>query len=82
MDHQRTENFRYLKGTVSRDFLLQIFFMNHLSRSPENNTKVITNFFQKFAEIFASQGAPPVSKGEKCDSYSDLLNWLSQSSVV
>jgi hypothetical protein len=25
---------RSVKGTVSRDFLLQIFFMNHLSPSP------------------------------------------------
>ncbi len=24
----------YLKGTVSRDFLLQVFFMNHLPPSP------------------------------------------------
>jgi hypothetical protein len=34
------------KGTVSRDFLLQIFFMNHLPQAPENNTWVISNFFK------------------------------------
>jgi hypothetical protein len=34
------------EGTVSRDFLLQVFFMNHLPQAPENN---------------ASEGAPPVS---------------------
>jgi hypothetical protein len=33
--------------------------MNHLPQHPENNTGV--KFFRKFAEIFASQGAPPVS---------------------
>ncbi len=36
----------WFKGTVSRDFLLQIFFMNHLPPSPENNTRVISNFFE------------------------------------
>jgi hypothetical protein len=44
------------KGTVSRDFLLQVFFMNHLPPSPENNIRVISNFFRKLA----SEGAPPV----------------------
>ncbi len=28
------ECFSMLKGTVSRDFLLQVFFMNHLTPSP------------------------------------------------
>jgi hypothetical protein len=36
-----------VKGTVSRDFLLMVFFF--LDRF---------EFFQKFTEIFASQGAP------------------------
>jgi hypothetical protein len=51
------------KGTVSRDFLFQIFSMNHLapSAAPENNTGVISIFFRKFAEIFTGQGAPQVS---------------------
>jgi hypothetical protein len=51
--------FMLVKGTVSRDFLLLVFFMNtprprvlHLDRF---------EFFRKFAEIYASQGAPPVS---------------------
>jgi hypothetical protein len=34
--------------------------MNHLPPSPENNTKVILKLFE-IAEIFVSQGAPPVS---------------------
>jgi hypothetical protein len=52
-----------IEGTGSRDFfLLLVFCMNqfpprlrvlHLDRF---------KFFRKFAEIFASQGAPPVSK--------------------
>ncbi len=52
---------RWLKGTVSRDFFLQVFCVNHLPPSPENSIRVISNFFPKFAEIFGSQGAPPVS---------------------
>jgi hypothetical protein len=43
-----------VKGTVSRNFLLQVFFMNRIPPSP-------FRFFRQFAEIFASQGAPPVS---------------------
>jgi hypothetical protein len=35
--------FSQLKGTVSRDFLLQVFFMNNLSPVPENNIRVISN---------------------------------------
>jgi hypothetical protein len=35
--------------------------MNHLPPAPKNNSRVTLNFLRKFAEIFASQGAPPVS---------------------
>jgi hypothetical protein len=34
--------------------------MNHLPQPPENNIWAIS-LFQKFAEMFASEGAPPVS---------------------
>jgi hypothetical protein len=34
------------KGIVSRDFLLQVSFMNHLPRAPENNNRVISKFFE------------------------------------
>ncbi len=34
------------KGTVSRDFLLQVFFMNHLPQAPDNNSRIISNFFE------------------------------------
>jgi hypothetical protein len=48
------------KGTVSQDFLIQLFswiiFSNHLKI-----TLGPFHFFQKFAEMFASEGAPPVS---------------------
>jgi hypothetical protein len=50
-----------LKGTVSQDFLLQVFFMNQFPPAPEYPIRTVSIFFQKFAEIFASQGAPPVS---------------------
>ncbi len=35
-----------IKGTVSRDFLLQVFFMNHLPQAPENNIRIISIFFE------------------------------------
>ncbi len=50
-----------LKGTVSRDFLLLVFFMNQFPPSPGVSRSDRFEFFQKFAEIFPSQGAPPVS---------------------
>ncbi len=47
---------------MSRDFLLLVFFMNQFTPSPRVFRLERFEFFQKFAEIFASQGAPPVSK--------------------
>ncbi len=45
-----------LKGTVLRDFLLQVFFPQ-----AQNITWGHFKFFWKIAEIFISQGAPSVS---------------------
>jgi hypothetical protein len=39
------------KGTVSQDFLLQIFFMNHFPPSPEKNIRVISNLLENFGDI-------------------------------
>jgi hypothetical protein len=50
-----------LKGTVSRDFLLLVFFMNQFPPSPRVSHLDRFEFFRKFAEIFASKSAPPVS---------------------
>jgi hypothetical protein len=50
-----------MKGTVSRDFLLLIFFMNQFSPQPQSIPLGPFQVFRKFAEIFAAQGAPPVS---------------------
>jgi hypothetical protein len=52
---------KLFKGTESRDFLLQVFF--HESPFPKPLKIMLGSFriFRKFAEIFASQGAPPVS---------------------
>jgi hypothetical protein len=50
-----------IKGTVSRDFLLLVFFMNQFPPYPRVFHSDRFEFFRKFAEIFASQGAPPVS---------------------
>ncbi len=44
------------KGTMSRDFLLLSFFHESVFPQPQS-----IPFFRKFAEIFASQGAPLVS---------------------
>ena len=49
------------KGTVSRDFLLLVFFVNQFPPSSRVFHSDRFEFFRKFAEIFASQGAPPVS---------------------
>ncbi len=49
------------KGTVSRDFLLLVFFTNQFPPSPWVFHLDRFEFFRKFSEIFASQGAPPVS---------------------
>ncbi len=54
-------NNRSFKGTVSRDFLLLVFFMNQFSHSPRVFHLDRFEFFRKFADIFASQGAPSVS---------------------
>ncbi len=50
-----------IKGTMSRDFLLLFFFMNQFPPSPKVSHEDRFDFFRKFSEIFASQGAPPVS---------------------
>ncbi len=55
------EVFLILKGTVSRDFLLLVFFMNQFPPSHRVSHQDRFEFFRKFAEIFASKGAPPVS---------------------
>ncbi len=36
-----------LKGTVSRDFLLQVFFVNHLLPGLDYSSRFISNFFNK-----------------------------------
>ncbi len=47
--------------TVSRDFLLLVFFHDSVSPQPQSVPLGPCWIFRKFAEIFASQGAPPVS---------------------
>ena len=41
--------------------MLLVFFMNQILPSPRVLRLDSFEFFRKFAEIFASQGAPPVS---------------------
>jgi hypothetical protein len=55
----------FIKGTVSRDFLLLILLVNQFPPSPRVFHLDCFKFFQKFAEIFAAQGLPPVDTGGK-----------------
>ncbi len=50
-----------VKWTVSQYFCLRFFSWITYPPSPWNNIRVISIFLQKFAEIFASQGASLVS---------------------
>ncbi len=50
-----------LKETVSRDFLLQVFFHESCSPKPLKLTLGSIQIFRKLVEIFASHGAPLVS---------------------
>ena len=52
-----------VKGTMSRDFLPLVFFHESVSPQPQSIPLLQDRFefFRKFAEIFASKGAPPVS---------------------
>ncbi len=56
-----TERNNVLKRQCHKIFCFRFFSWIIIPQAPENNTRVISNFFRKFAEIFASQGAPPVS---------------------
>ncbi len=47
-----------LKGQCHEIFLLQIFFMIYLPQAPENNTRVISNFFKnsrKYSQVKVHQ---------------------------
>ncbi len=46
-------------------FRFQFFFMNQFPQAPEYTTRVVSNFFLKFVEIFTVQGAPRVGKWKK-----------------
>ncbi len=64
---RREVNFNYplpefrLKGQCHEIFCIRFFSWITFVQAPDNNIRIISNFFEKFAEIFASQGAPPVS---------------------
>jgi hypothetical protein len=49
-----------LKGQCHEIFCFRFFLWITFPQAPENNNLGHFEFFQKFAEIFASQGAPPV----------------------
>ncbi len=57
----RRLGFTCLKGTVQRDFRLKFSYMDQFPLAPDYTIRAVSYFFRKFAEIFARQGAPPVS---------------------
>ncbi len=50
-----------LKGHCHEIFCFRFFSWITFPQAPDTIIRIISNFFRKFAEIFASQGAPPVS---------------------
>ncbi len=60
MRPRSVQNFNILKGQCHEIFDFW-FFYDSVSPQPQNIPMERFEFFRKFAEIFASQGAPPVS---------------------
>jgi hypothetical protein len=52
----------HMTGTVPRNFQLQVFFHETVSPKPLSISVGPFRIFGKFAEIFAAQGEPPVSR--------------------
>jgi hypothetical protein len=52
---------RGVKGSLTRDFRLQVFFMNQCPPGPRVFSWGRFDFFRKFAEIFAKEWLLPVS---------------------
>jgi hypothetical protein len=53
--------FVFVKGSLTRDFRLQVFFMNQCPPGPQVFHWSLFEFFHKFAEIFANNCLSPVS---------------------
>jgi hypothetical protein len=49
------------KGTVSRDFLLLVLFMNQFPPAPEYSTKTVSNFSKILGDIRSSRFATGVN---------------------
>ncbi len=58
---EKKQKLGLVKGTVSRDFLLLVFFMNQFPPSSRVFHLDRFEFIQKFAEIFETQVAPHLS---------------------
>jgi hypothetical protein len=52
---------KYFKGSLTRDFRLQVFFMNQCPPGPQVFHWGRFEFFQKFGEILANEYLSPVS---------------------
>ncbi len=72
-----------IKETVSRDFCFWFFSWISFLPAPEYPIRTVSNFFRKFAETFASQGASPVQRHRwqicKCESVTCKLRGLNVS---
>ncbi len=55
------KQYNYLKGSLTRDFRLQVFFMNQCPPGPHVFHWSHFDFFRKFVEIFANYCLSPVS---------------------
>jgi hypothetical protein len=53
-ESEEVEGIYYLKGSLTRDFRLQVFFMNQCPPGPQVFHWSHFEFFRKFAEIFAN----------------------------
>ncbi len=51
----------YSKGQCHGTFCFWFFLWINVPPAPEYPIRIVSNFLRKFAEIFASQGSPPVS---------------------
>ncbi len=52
----------FFRGTVSQNFCFWFFSWISFPQALDYIIRVVSNFLRKFAEIFAAQGLPPVSK--------------------
>ena len=63
-----------LKGQCHEIFCFWFFSWTSVPPAPEYCIRTVSNFFEKFAEIFSSQGAPPVSTTPVANFYTSFAS--------